>query len=173
MSEGFVLDADAFICLHSLSVPELISTRNCPGLYLTEYVARHELSTLSSHVTALESSGRIRVFPVASRDAHYKRFKQGRKNKGEAEIVAWLLGHARTERPRFISNDRGAHDLAAAERVPSGDLLDFILALVAHETLTLEEAEDKLAPWSDRGQQRCRPSDFTSFQVSVSRRQNR
>ncbi len=169
-SKGFVLDADAFICLHSLSLLSLMADRPLPPLYVTEFVARHELSALASHLSAMEASGRLQVAPLPGRDPNFLRFRQARSDKGESEAVAWCLRWGRTERPRFISNDRRARALAGAERVPSGDLLDFVLELLAAATISLTEAEEKLAPWQDPGQQRCRPADFTSLADTLTKR---
>jgi hypothetical protein len=169
-STAFVLDADAFICLHSLSLLALMASRDVPPLYITEYVARHELCTLASHVTAMESSGRLRIPPLGGRDPNFKRFRRDGADKGEAEIVAWCLQSPKTERPQFISNDRKARKLASDEHVPTGDLLDLVMALIEAGTIDTAEAEEKLEPWRDPGQQRCRPADFTTLSDAFTRR---
>lgn len=167
---AFVVDADAFICLHSLSVLSLMASREVPKLYITEYVARHELCALATLVSAMESSGRLTIPPLAARDANFKRFRRDGADKGESESVAWCLQTERDERPRFISNDRRARTLASSADVPFGDLLDFIIALLDAGTITTAEAEEKLAPWRDPGQQRCRPAGFTSLTDALAKR---
>lgn len=170
-SDGsFILDADTFICLHSLSVLSLLADRPMPMLHMTEYVARHELCGLTGQVTALEASGHLSVAALSARDENFRRFRRDGTDKGEAEIVAWCLLSPRLQRPRYISNDRRARALASTEGVHPGDLLDLVIALLQHGTLSEAEVQEKLAPWDDRTQQRCRPAGFTTLAETLQRR---
>lgn len=170
LSAAFVMDADAVICLHSLSLLRLIAERGAPKLIITEFVARHELCALAALLSPMERSGQVSVRPLSARDPNFKRFRRDGADKGEAEIVAWYLQSPSTDRPRFISNDRKARTLARAEGVPQGDLLDLVIALLERGILTMIEAEEKLAPWRDPGQQRCRPPSFTTLPHALEQR---
>ena len=50
-----LLDADAFLCARRLSFLDLLTEALAEPLILTEYIARHELSTIASTVAGLES----------------------------------------------------------------------------------------------------------------------
>ena len=121
----------------------------------------------------MESSGQMSVHPLGARDSNFKRFRRGGADKGEAESVAWCLQMPRAERPRFITNDRKARALADSEGVPAGDLLDFVVRLIERDIITIAEAEEKLAPWHDPEQQRCRPPDFSTLTEALEQRRSR
>ena len=117
LSAAFVMDADAVICLHSLSLLRLIAERGAPQLIITEFVARHELCALAALLSPMERSGQVSVRPLSARDPNFKRFRRDGADKGEAEIIAWYLQSPSSGRPRFISNDRKARTLARAEGI--------------------------------------------------------
>ena len=58
----FLLDADAFICMRTLSILDTLSRCDPPmDLRMTGYIARHELSNLSALIADLQASRRPRT----------------------------------------------------------------------------------------------------------------
>jgi predicted nucleic acid-binding protein len=170
--ERFLLDADAFIQLYSLGVFVLPQLQHASSLSLalTEYVARHELSSLGQVTSALEARRLLVIQQVSSRDPNWKRLKQEGVDKGEAEAIAWALGEPAQKRPIFVSVDARARKTAMEHGLRTADLLDFTLALIDAGVISESDARTLLAPWEDRRQQRGRPKDFTTFDETVPRR---
>ncbi len=173
--ERYLLDADATLCIRSLRLfPVLRASTALPRpLIVTEYVARRELSSIDREIREMEGAGLILVKSVLRSDKDYRRLVQEGADKGEAEAIAWALSLPRAERPLFISIDHEARRFAAENRVPAGDMMDFVIDLVELGVLTIAEAEDHTSPWLDHKQQRGRPRDFTTFSESMSQRRSK
>lgn len=167
MSSRYLVDADAFLCLRHLSMLEALATIPFRDLHLTEYIARHELSTIDREVKALEASGILTVHRVVARTPAHKLFKKLKKSgahKGEAEAMAWAALEA--QRPLFVTLDRGATRFANAEQVPVTDVFGLSIVLVKQGILRRETVEEKLSVWEDKKQGFCRPRDFTTLDAS-------
>jgi predicted nucleic acid-binding protein len=164
-----LIDADAFNHLRSLGFTSRFAGARVKIL-LTQYVARKELCQLSADIQSLESSGTITVMPVSARDETFKRLRQDGVDKGEAESIAWALSLPRSERPIFISCDKGARKNAEKNGVPCGDILDLLISLIDRGIMREEDVRELLLPWDDKRQQRGRPADFSSFDATVKQR---
>lgn len=165
----FLIDADAFNHLRSLGFTSRFSAAGVKIL-ITEYVARKELYQLSADIQSLESSGALTVMPVSARDEAFKRLRQDGADKGDAESIAWALSLPRSERPMFVSCDKGARKYAEKNGVPCGDILDLLISFIDHGVMREEDVRDLLLPWDDKRQQRGRPADFSSFDAAVKQR---
>ncbi len=175
---GFLLDADAFIALRSLSLLKtMCGSASLPRpLGMTQYVARHELSTLAFEIGALEQSGILKVHPVLARSEqgqNWKRLLREGVDKGEAESIAWAMGQDRSGRPLFVSVEPRARQAAEREGVPNGDLMDLVVDLVERGIVDRESARGATGIWEDRRQQLGRPRDFTTFDETYERRRAR
>jgi predicted nucleic acid-binding protein len=149
------------------------------SLHLTEHIARKELNMLAREVEALEKNGTVRVEPVPIR-SEAGRLARTLKNSpreglhvGEAEAIAWAVGVPAASRPLFVSNDRRAREGALRPSVPAGDRMDLIGELIDAGLLHEKDAAEKVAVWSDKGQDLCRPRDFTTFAALLERRRQR
>jgi len=128
--KAFLLDADAFINLRKLSIGtnSLLdvflrrASQHGRAVYLTQYIAEHDLSDLQAEIASFVSTGLIKVEKVLSSDPAYGRLRK-QVDKGEAEAIAWSLKHDRNERPIFVARDKGALDCARNNKVPSTDLM--------------------------------------------------
>jgi hypothetical protein len=104
---AFLLDADAFINLRTLSVGTdsllAILLRRARQqerpVYLTERVAEHELSDLQEEIASYKSEGLIEIEKVPSSDATYVKLRR-EINKGEAEAIAWSVKREQRARPQ-------------------------------------------------------------------------
>jgi predicted nucleic acid-binding protein len=175
-----LLDADAFRCARDLGV--LDSLRRTADqrvrLYMTEYVARHELSSDAKTIEALCACNLLSIEKVSGKDVQKllreSRDKKSGLHKGEAESIIWAKGLDRKERPLFISNDRRARRGAEQHGVPAGDLMDFLVEAVQAKVVELDEMKRLVsAVWNDREQQQCRPHDWDGFDSTFARRQAR
>lgn len=168
----FLLDADAYNHLRSLGL-----TPRFPALgvriLVTEFVARRELSQLSTEIRFLENEGVLKVMPVSARDENFRRLVKEGVDKGEAESIAFILSRPRKERPVFISCDKGARKHAAENGIECGDLLDLLIDLIDGGVLNEGDVRELLVPWDDKRQQRGRPADYSSFEVTVKQRRRR
>jgi len=108
-----LFDADTFLCVRKLSLLRLLYTVPASegGWIMTEYVARHELSTIFTELVTFIQEGRLHIEAVAVRGTPAaKMFKKLRRkvHKGEAEAISWAASLPVAERPLFMSNDAGA-----------------------------------------------------------------
>ena len=171
-----LLDADAVLAMSKLSLWELLLAAEVE-LFLTGYVACHELSTLwSARLEPLVHSGRIRVEDVIAKTPAYSRRRELQKagaDKGEAEAVAWATGIPLEKRPTFVSCDARARELAASVGVEAIDLGDLAALLIVEERATETEVTAKIATWDDTKQQQGRPARWTTVAASLPERKRR
>ncbi len=176
-----LLDADAFLCIKKLGLLQLLQEHANPSLRLviTGYIALHELSTVRSHVEQLQQQELLQIEQVPARSViHLKRRCRGnrrlpRLDKGELEAIAWVQRLPEDERPCFITNDRGAQAGAAHHKVPWGDVMDFVIAMLEAEVATKSEMQAALHVWNNPVQQICRPKDWAGFDRTYAQRRSR
>ena len=171
-----LLDADAFLCARRLSFLDLLTETLAEPLILTEYIARHELSTIAATVAGLQSVGKLRVEAVRAGTPAYNLLRALRRrgvHKGESEAIAWASGVSSGQGPCFVSLDAGARSAAQAEGVESVDLLDAAVLCVREGLATKDEVRRRLEVWEDRRQQFGRPPDFTTFEATFALREGR
>ena len=164
----YLLDADFVLCLRSLGVLRSWLQAAAPTgpALLTSYVASHELHTIAGELDRLEKRGLLERVAVEVRSEAGRAWRSLVKSgvhKGEAEAIAWCVQHPSDQRPTFASLDAGARKAASANGVPGTDLMGFVVDLVEDGRLARDEAEQVLAVWDDKSQQRGRPADYTSF----------
>jgi len=161
-----LLDADAFLCLRSNSLLDLLLAAKVP-LVMTGYVARHELASLQASIQEMERRSSLKVEDVRAKTPEFIRYRQFLRegaHKGEAESVAWAVEKTtRDTRPVFVSLDGGARKLAASNGMVSLDVFDLMVLAVREGLCTAEEVRTRLAAWDDDPHGFCRPPDFTSF----------
>lgn len=170
-----LLDADAFRILHGLKLldPVLSALQADRRLFMTGYVARHELSLLSQEVERLEATGVLRVEDVRRGTEAGNRYRafQREADKGEAEAIAWALDRAPEERPLFVSRDAGARRFARQQRVPETDVMGLVVEAVLSGRLLRAAAESALVVWDDPNQQLGRPVDYEGFDATFAKRE--
>ena len=172
-----LFDADAFRCARDLGILDvfLSATAQRVRLYMTEYVARHELSPDAKTVDALCARDLLSIEPVAGRSVQAflrkSRDKKSGLHKGEAEAIVWAMSLDRNQRPLFISNDLRARKGAEQHGVPAGDLMDFVVEATAAGVLARHDLNRLVAAWDDKEQQQCRPRDWSGFDSTFARRQ--
>lgn len=170
-----LLDADAFLCLRKLGLLSLVcsAASRTEFLLVSGYVARTELSSVATQVSAMEASGCLEVQDVLVRTPAASRWKDFRRkgiHKGEAEAIAFALDADRHTRPVFISADNRAREAAAECRVPATDVMGFVVIAVGRGWLSRSDAENALSIWDDPAQEICRPRDYESFDRTFQRR---
>lgn len=179
---ALLLDADAFNALRKLSIgsASLLETflrrakEQVRAVYLTQYVALHELSDLQAEVASWRSQNLLVIESVPSSDLAYRYLRRQRQiDKGEAEAIAWSLKRERQDRPLFVSGDRGALNGARKNKIPSTDLMGLLVELVESGLLTTKEAKAVVEPWSDPGQRIGKPKDYTNFEATFAKRRSR
>lgn len=168
-----LFDADAFLCVRSLSLMTALDVDGCQWL-MTEIVARRELSSVARELADFEASKRLLVKSVASRGTPqadtFKELCRAGHDRGEAESIAWACHLEPDKRPLFISNDLRARRLAADRRVPVGDVMDLIVEAIGATILDEKRAESITTVWGDRRKDLCRPRDFTTFSELLKKR---
>ncbi len=162
-----LLDADAFIFLHSTSLLTAVGAIPAASLPLsaTGYVAGHELSRLQEKVEGLIRQGRLRVHEVVARTPQYARFRDLNRNgadKGEAEAIAWAEAAGDPDIV-FVSLDENARRLAKASGISACDVFDFVVRLVLEGLMTENVARDKLVEWEDKKKGFGRPKGYATF----------
>lgn len=169
-SAPYLLDADAFICLRALKILDWLrlAAASQGTVVITEYVALHELSTLSADIDELKACGALRIEQVLRRQEHFRRLIQSGADKGEAEAVAWAI--TQNPGPVFISIDRAARRLARENKVRSGDIMDLLVDMIDLGIVAMNDVRERMYPWNDRRQQMGRPVDFTTFDDTFQRR---
>lgn len=170
-----LIDADAFRFLRGLGLLDEVFAALRPDrcLVITEYVARHELSTLAGEVERLERAGYLVVERVGVRSPAGRRYKEFQReaDKGEAEAVAWALEAPAASRAVFVSRDEGARRFAAAQRVPNTDVMGVVVEAVLAGRLSRERAQAALTVWDDKNQQLGRPADYAGFDATFAKRE--
>jgi len=159
MLNCWLIEADAFLGLRKLSLLKLIEEAEIV-VTLTEFVARHELSTVSNVIDDLERKDLLSVHAVRSGTPERRRFNdlKRRADKGEAEAIAWALGQ--DEKPVFVSHDVRARALASEVGLTAFDVLDLAVELVESGQLQIADVQAKLMVWETEDQSFCRPKDF-------------
>jgi len=172
----YVLDCCAWHCLRGLKI-EARSLLQCLfesqadvlPLALTEFVARNELSPVLAEIQAEERRARVAIHSVSRRDPNYKRLV-ALTDKGEAEMITWLLTLRKINRPLFVSRDAGARRAARAEGLFQTDVLGLIVDMLVIGCITEAEAAVALSIWDDKSQQQCRPADWAGLETIAARR---
>lgn len=87
------LDADAFNFLRSLRLLDDLAALAQPpepkvALHTTAYVARHELSSLSREIDAMEKSSTLAIWQVRSKTPAFARFRELAKDFDKGETGA-------------------------------------------------------------------------------------
>lgn len=172
-----LFDTSAFLCAKKLGLLDLLVRTGAPevSLCMTEYVARHELSTVSTDIDALRDSGLLDIHSVPARGSPasqnlWKLRREPRVHKGEAEAIAWAMSLPKNERPLFISDDDDARKGSARNRVPAGDLMDLAAEMLLAGITERAELRRLLSVWDDRSQELCRPRDWSGFDSTLERR---
>ena len=174
-----LLDADAFRCLRDLGLlrPLLEGFAPPPGVHLTEYIARHELTQRQADVASRESAALLSGHPLgegASAQVRYRQFQKDRlADKGECEGIAWALDAPPAGRPVFITRDRGATLFARSQGVPVTDVLGLAVEALRRNLTDRETLRSSLARWDDPQIQICRPAGYRSFDLEVDERLER
>ena len=176
---AILLDADAFINLRKLSIGRTSllviflqrAKQQGRAVYLTQYVAEHDLSDLQTEIAFFKSKGLLIIEKVLSSDTTYRRLRR-LIDKGEAEAIAWSVKRDRSERPLFVARDKGALTCASNNKVPSTDLMGLIVELIQSELLTKKEAKEAVELWSDPGQQIGKPRDYKTFEATFAKRRS-
>ena len=170
-----LIDADAFRFLRGLGLLDevALALRKDRGGFMTEYVARHELSALAPDVARLEAAGALTVAAVAVRTPAGQRYRDFKRvaDKGEAEAIAWALERPPPSRPLFVSRDAGARRFAGEQRVPHTDVLGVLVEVVLGGHVTRERVERAVAVWDDKSQQLGRPADYVGFDATFAARE--
>ena len=177
---AILLDADAFINFGTLSIGsrsliELILNRAktfTRSVYLTQYVAKHELSDLQGEIAAFTSAGLIEIKTLPASDPAYRKLR-AEVDKGEAEAIAWSLTIDAKDRPLFVARDAEALRCARKNGVPATDLMGLLVDLVESGLLTKEEAKSAVDPWNDPDQQLGKPKNYKGFDATFVTRRSR
>ena len=174
----FVLDTDAFIFLRDLSIGsasllEVILRRALEAgrpIYLTEWVAKHELMDLQSEIVNFLDAGLLEVKTLASTNPVYRKLRQ-QIDRGEAEIIAWSL--TQNEKPLFVSRDSKALACAIKNGIPATDLMGLFVEMVESGMIAKEDAKRAADPWDDPVQQLGKPKNYKGFDVTFAKRRSR
>jgi len=167
-----LLDADAFICIRSLSLLNRLRATGA-SIRMTGRIARNELVALQAEIAQLEGEGFLKVedlLPSTEAGKRWKELRHAGAGRGEAEAIAWAAGVPVMERPLFVTLDAGATRHAIAAKVPVGDVMDLIVEMVEDGALDVTAARETVSPWSEKSNQFGRPPDFTDFDESFRRR---
>lgn len=73
----------------------------------------------------------------------------------------------------FVSLDVRARKVAAARKVPCGDVMELVIHAVEAGVVERANAAAALNPWEDRRNQFGRPPDFTTFAETYESRLSR
>lgn len=177
---AILLDADAFINFRTLSIGsrsmiDLILHRakeHRRSVYLTQYVAKHDLSDLSDEIVSFTVDALLEIQTLPASDRTYRKLRK-EVDKGEAEAIAWSLTLNPSERPLFVTRDTAALACAKRNGVPATDLMGLLVELVESALLTKEEARRAVDPWNDPGQQLGKPKNYKGFDVTFTKRRSR
>lgn len=175
-----LLDADALINFRTLSIGSssvlavLMQRAKEHGrrVYLTQYVAEHDLSDLQEEIAFLTGRGLLQIETLLFSDSDYRRLRD-QVDKGEAEAIAWSLKRDRKDRPLFVARDTEALRCARREKVPATDLMGLLVEFVESGFLRKDEARAATEPWNDPGQQLGKPKDYRGFDVTFAKRLSR
>jgi predicted nucleic acid-binding protein len=172
----YVLDCCAWHCLRGLKFGScsllqclLDADSSFLPLALTEFVARNELSPVLAQIQSEAKNGRVVVHSISRRDPNYKRLERV-TDKGEAEMITWLLTLRKQDRPLFVSRDAGARRAAKNEGLFQTDVLGLVVDMLVIGCLLEPQAMEALSIWDDKSQQQCRPADWEGLATIASRR---
>jgi hypothetical protein len=174
-----VLDADALHCLRSYGLSTELEKHvataavEAAPLICTSFVAHHELNPLAKEVEQWTSLGLLEIKDVPSRSlaSEFRRELRRRHrgiDKGEAEIISWIVTSSRGT--PFVSCDVRAREIARAEKILAWDVLDAIHEWLACKMLHHDAAQRCVAPWSDDPHARWRPRDFDGLEATLRKR---
>ena len=173
----YVFDADAWIFGRRLSSGGLsllsaaVEHEHTSPIFLTGYVCTRELANAGPHLERYIQQKKVVVHEIEQRDPEFKRLKQAGVDKGEAEIIAYLLGLRKRQRPLYVVRDGAATRAARAEKLDVTDLLGLAVDLVNWGAIPSEEkAQEILSVWDDKSQELGRPRDWDGFANSFARR---
>lgn len=80
------------------------------------------------------------------------------------------MGIESETRPVFVSRETKALAHATARGVAAADVFALICAAVQQGWISVETAKATLVVWDDKGQEICRPKDYTTFDECFERR---
>lgn len=165
-----LLDADSFNCLDSFGFLGVVAALPNADvrIRLTERVAKMELNSHQDLVAALQSTGRIEIGRVLAGTVAYKKYNEYRRrprvDRGEAESIAWAEEGADSDTLLYVSNDKGARDLARGSGFEATDMFGLMVRLVEAGFFPLEALRSALLVWEDKRTGHCRPRGFKSFE---------
>lgn len=168
---AFLLDADAVIHLHSLSLIDAVEAALRAGrieLHCTQYVWEHELVHLREVRERLVAAG-LTVHQVGFGSPAGALFRQllkergnpGRSSRGEVQLVAFAA-HAGF-RLSLVAQDAGARALGGKHGIESLDLAGFLCELVLLEAVERGLVEQRLVVWENPGAGNGRPRGWDGF----------
>jgi predicted nucleic acid-binding protein len=166
----YVLDADAWLNLRSLNtgnrrLVDCLLTLDHPfrPTIVTEWIAKRELATIESELSAALAANQIEGKTLPATDPLYRELRRT-VDRGEAEAIAWMANRPNArELLVFATCDRGAMAAARARRVECTDILGVVIDMLRAGALGEDEAAVALSVWDDKSQQRGRPSDWRGF----------
>lgn len=166
----YLIDADAFLCMRHVSVLKTLETATA-ALYMTDFIARHELASVANVIEGLEHAGRLATAGIKGRTPAHQRYRELQKagaDKGEAEAIAW----ASLNKPNliFITHDVGARKHAVSHKLTCDDVFGLAIRLVESKEMTFEEAKGKFSFWDDDKNAFGKPADYTSFAETWAKR---
>lgn len=142
-------------------------------IVMTQYAARHELSSIQDEVKKLEENGDLTIDKVLARSAAYncyRRLLSEGVDKGEAEAMSWAADRKKNLRPIFISIDKKARAAAMKLGLPAHDIIDLAVIGVRSGFLDKKSVRGVLSVWDDKKQQFGRPADYTTFDETWKKR---
>jgi DNA-binding PadR family transcriptional regulator len=168
------LDADAFNFLRTLGLLNdltILAGAKPPklALYTTWYVAKHELSSLSSEIDQLEKQGLLGIRRVETGTAAFKLFRKLQQDfdKGESELGAWIA----TSCPNAVlaSCDLQVPRMAKQLGFKSLDLGDLAIVLVKDSLVPEATVAQRLRPWANPHVGQGRPNWWTNLDDALKR----
>ncbi|WP_424674320.1 hypothetical protein [Candidatus Binatus sp.] len=141
-------------------------------ILLTEYIARHELNSIQTEITACENQGSVTVVGLSAANPTYKSLLKRGVHKGGAEAIAWILAQSSDLRPLFVSADRGAIRAAKNQKLSATDVMGLIVEAIAAKVLSIDQARSALDVWNDPGPGVGKPPDYEDFDETLVRRRN-
>jgi predicted nucleic acid-binding protein len=171
----YVIDSCAWHCLRGLKTDDsknllthlFGANESFLPVALTEYVARHELNQILDEILRAVGAGHVAIQRIERRDPNWKRLSRS-CDKGEAEVMTWLLSLGR-DVPLFVTRDDRARRTALAEGLPATDVLGLVVDMLAIGCLQTHEAQAALSIWDDKSKQICRPADWEGFSTFEAR----
>lgn len=173
----YVFDCDAWHFAHKLRTSErsllqaALQHDECSPIVLTEYVQKHELCNYAETIDRYVRECTVVTERLSAQNHDFKRLRQQGVDKGEAEIIAWLLTLRKSDRLLLVLRDVRATAAARAEKLGCTDLLGLAIDMFKMGAITESEARTVLSVWDDKTQQLGRPRDWDEFDRTWARRQ--